>query len=172
MVDVTKLNKFVGMLGSEHDGEQVNAARFIKRLAAEEKLSLVELFTKAYGGGVRVEEKIVYRDRPAEPAREGFRSMSEEEFNKARARSREQKRADFEERKASRAAGPKSRAYGHNGSLVSKIRTVLAYHSMALTKWEKDFLEDLVRRVDTGYEMSPRQRSSYMKIMEKVGYAN
>ena len=33
--DRSKLEKFIGMLGSDHEGEQLNALRFIQRLAAD-----------------------------------------------------------------------------------------------------------------------------------------
>lgn len=172
MVDRTKLDKFVGMLGSEHDGEQVNAARFIKRMAAAEKLSIVELLTKAYGGGGA--ERIIYRDRPApaQPSSPPRRSAESDAAEMRRKREAEEDRRNAEyEARTRKNRGGRSNAYGHNGSMVSKIRTVLSYHSMLLTKWEKDFLEDLVKKVDSGYEMTPRQRASYMKIMEKAGYA-
>jgi len=57
----SRLEKLVGMLGSDHDGECLNALRMIKKIAAEEKKSLPELLLS----GV---DRIVYRDRP-QPAR-------------------------------------------------------------------------------------------------------
>lgn len=60
-----KLKKFVGMLGSDHEGEQLNALRFIKRMAAEEKKSITELLLVE--GRVEYIEKVVYRDAPVSP---------------------------------------------------------------------------------------------------------
>lgn len=193
-IDTTKLNKFVGMLGSEHAGEQSNAASFIKKMAAAEKLSMVEFLTKAYGGGrERIVEKIVYRDRPADQGPTGSQQQayrnpgSKSSFDEQYARAKkqytedrppqgEEERAAWEmrqerERNYGRRERPKSKAYGHNGDIKDKIKTVLENHSMSLTKWEKDFLSDLVERLYGDREMTPQQRVKYMQIMEKVGYA-
>jgi len=77
MVDFGKLNddrkrrerlaKFIGMLGSDHDGEVLNAARFIRKMAEEQKVTLAELLmapTKTV-----VQERVVYREAPMQPAR-------------------------------------------------------------------------------------------------------
>lgn len=62
----SRLEKLVGMLGSEHDGECLNALRMIKKIAADEKKSLTELL---FTGPERViyKDRIVYRDREPEP---------------------------------------------------------------------------------------------------------
>lgn len=72
MVDFGKLNeetkrrarlaKLIGMLGSDHDGEVLNAARFIRKMAEDEKKTLAELLLT---GTERVVERVVYRDRPS-----------------------------------------------------------------------------------------------------------
>lgn len=67
MVDFKKLNdksrleKLIGMLGSDHDGEVLNAVRFIRKMANDQKITLVELLLT---GKERIVEKIVYRDPP------------------------------------------------------------------------------------------------------------
>lgn len=72
-IDYDKLRKFVGMLGSDHEGEQLNALRFIKRMAAEEKITITELLLS---GKERIVEKVVYRDAPAQPYRRNYSGSS------------------------------------------------------------------------------------------------
>jgi hypothetical protein len=77
LVDHDKLRKFVGMLGSDHEGEQLNALRFIKRMAADEKLTITELLLS---GTPQIIERIVYRDAPSQPYRRNYSgSWSEEQ---------------------------------------------------------------------------------------------
>jgi len=68
-IDHDKLRKFVGMLGSDHEGEQLNALRFIKKIAADEKLTITELLLS---GKERIIEKVVYRDAPQQPYRRNY----------------------------------------------------------------------------------------------------
>ncbi len=49
-IDRSRLEKFLGLLGSEHDGERANAARFVHRMAQEHKLTIVELMRQIFGG--------------------------------------------------------------------------------------------------------------------------
>lgn len=49
MIDRDRLTKLVGMLGSDHDGEIVNAVRFIRRMADAEKLTVTELLKQGLG---------------------------------------------------------------------------------------------------------------------------
>ena len=109
MVDFNKLNeerkrrerleKFVGMLGSDHEGEQINALRFIKKIAAEEKKTLTELLLT---GGERIVyvDKIVYRDKPQEqPYRRNYDGAR---GNERRYREHSEKfNEDYEEKKSS-----------------------------------------------------------------------
>ena len=181
--DRSKVDKFVGMLGSEHDGERANAARFLHKFAQESKLSMPEFFAKVYGGSA---ERIVYRDRPAGAARghsAGSKSFEEQwaerqaeirrQQDAARERQREanrKKQQDEAKEKADRGPAPKSKAYGMS-SIQGKIATVLAYHSEKLTTNEKDFLAEVRITLDNGNEMSPKMRARYMQIMTKAGYA-
>lgn len=83
MVDFKKLNdksrleKLIGMLGSDHDGEVLNAVRFIRKMAEEQKVSLAELLLT---GKTQIVEKIVYRDPPMSnhPAAKPFESRHTE----------------------------------------------------------------------------------------------
>lgn len=64
-------DKLAGMLGSAHDGEICNAARFLQKMAAEKKVTLVELLTSSpsstsNGSSYDYSD---YRDRQRERAR-------------------------------------------------------------------------------------------------------
>ena len=47
---MSKLEKILGMLGSEHEGERASAALLISRMAKERKLSIVEMLKLEFGG--------------------------------------------------------------------------------------------------------------------------
>lgn len=59
--DRSRLEKLIGMLGSDFEGEQLNALRMIRALAAKEGKTLPQILLS---GETRVVEKIVYRDAP------------------------------------------------------------------------------------------------------------
>ncbi len=66
MADQSKIDKIVGMLGSEHDGERANAAALLGRMALADKITIQQMLRGAYGGGGYGGERIVYRDRIVE----------------------------------------------------------------------------------------------------------
>jgi hypothetical protein len=82
-VDRTRLEKFCGMLGSAHDGERANAARFIARMAEENRLSIVELLKSAFGGKSGFQPYEPFKQQARDPwediraARERDRKMRE-----------------------------------------------------------------------------------------------
>lgn len=159
-----KIDKFVGMLGVDSDGEKANAARFLHKIALENKMTMVEMFSKVYGGGgerivyvEKVVEKTVYRDRPGPSGTAGPPPN----------------RPDFDPRKtnmhgAQQKRDQASRAYGY-GSLIGKLSAVLAYHSSILTDWEKEFLDNIRPKVAEGLDLTPKQRVSLNKIFDKAG---
>lgn len=63
--DRSRLEKLIGMLGSDFEGEQLNALRMIRALAAKEGKTLPQILLS---GETRVVEKIVYRDAPMQHA--------------------------------------------------------------------------------------------------------
>jgi hypothetical protein len=157
-----KIDKFVGMLGVDSDGEKANAARFLHKFALENKMTMVEMFSKVYGGGgerivyvEKIVEKPVYRDRPGPSGTAG-----------------PPPRQDFDPRKtnmhgtAQRQQG--SKAYGY-GSILGKLSALLAHHSHKLDDWEKDFVDNIRPKVAEGLDLTPKQRISLNKIFDKVG---
>lgn len=69
MVDWSRLGKLIGMLGSEHDGERLNAARLLDRTLKNEGASFGDLSTRVSHGGAG-EPRVVYVDRYHETERE------------------------------------------------------------------------------------------------------
>ena len=84
------------MLGSDHEGEQLNALRFIKKIAADEKKTLTQLLMTGPERIVYV-DKIVYREAPQQPYR---RNYSGSRFDDEPPRQRKHS-SRFEERDAS-----------------------------------------------------------------------
>lgn len=62
-----RLEKLIGMLDSDFDGERSNAAQMIRHLAKRRGLSLIELFREEFGGN---KPKIVPHRRPTHTKRE------------------------------------------------------------------------------------------------------
>lgn len=69
MVDWSRLGKLIGMLGSEHDGERLNAARLLDRTLKSEGASFGDLSTRVSHGGDG-DMRVVYVDRYHETQRE------------------------------------------------------------------------------------------------------
>lgn len=117
MADRVKLEKFVRMMESEHDGEALNALRMIKRMAAAEKKNLAELL-------LNPNEKVVYRDRPGSPdnGSGGFdwRKYQDDIYREANAHSRARReqaeRERQDRRRAERAAREEARRERYRGA--------------------------------------------------------
>lgn len=147
--DQKRVEQFVGMLGSEHDGERANAARFLHKMAQSTNQSMVEFFKSQFGGGERivyqdrvvVQKETVYRDRPPDPT--GPKPTAEQA---ARGR----------------------KAYGF-GSLEGKISTVLSYHASDMTAFELKFLTDIRPKIAEGLDLTPKQRTILSQIFTKFG---
>lgn len=59
------LASLIGMLGSEHDGECLNAARLLKRRMEKEKISFGDLSNIIRNGGGNVTRTVIVEKRPA-----------------------------------------------------------------------------------------------------------
>lgn len=145
MNDVARIEKLIGMLGSDFDGERANAAGMLKRLADAQHQSLVELLRSSFGGG---SERIIYRDRIVEKTVYRDRPVSQPSYT-AQASAHAQA----------------SRAYG-GGSLADKLRKARAFPD--LTEWERTFIDDIVPRLDGGMEPTAKQRGIISKICRKA----
>lgn len=95
----SKLEKLIGMLGSDHEGEQLNALRFIKKIAADEKKTLTQLLMSGPERIVYV-DKIIYRDNPQPQQPPYRRNYSGSRFDEEQPRQRKHS-SRFEERDGS-----------------------------------------------------------------------
>lgn len=148
-MDLKRVEQFAGMLGSEHDGERANAARFLHKMALESNLSMVEFFRQAFGssGG----ERIVYRDRIVEKT--VYRDREPERTSPSPKREAHQKA---------------SKAYGY-GSMQGKLAAVTSHHWDKLTEFEKTFITSIKDKVNKGLDFTPKQRNVLSQIFEKLG---
>lgn len=61
--NTAKIEKLIGMLASDFDGERAVAAKKIAEIAKAEKKTVTELFASIYGRTV-YQDRVVYRDPP------------------------------------------------------------------------------------------------------------
>lgn len=156
-VDHDKLRKFVGMLGSDHEGEQLNALRFIKRMAAEEKKTITELLLT---GTERVVEKIVYRDAPQQPYRRNYSGhYSRRDYEEPR---QKQHSSRFEERDA----GLESRA------ILDALKTAGEEGLGILSMRDLDFARTIPYEYSYDYELSVRQVRYAKDILKRFRQGN
>lgn len=71
----TRVEKLLGMLGSEFDGERSNAARMLSKLATEHKLSLAELMRACFGGGASAKPQARWSSPRPDPGPDAAPSM-------------------------------------------------------------------------------------------------
>ena len=164
IADRDRLLKFIGMLGSEHDGERANAAAFIQRMAERHKMTITELMAAAHGGAGkviykdRIVEKPVYRDRVVEKEKVVYRDRPAPEQ-------------------------PKSKSYimpddpdaggftDVDSPLITRLRMVAAKPAIAarvLSKWELDFTTDVSARYDFDTLLSDKQLEKVAVILNKA----
>lgn len=115
-MDRARLEKIVGLLGSNYDGEPdgvaISALRKIQQAARDEKKTMAELLMT---GGERIvyQERVVYRDRPESPGSH-FR-RAQQEWQAEQERKERERRADRErerEARRERAEEHRRRQYG------------------------------------------------------------
>ncbi len=141
-----RLEKLIGMLGSDFDGERANAAGMIKSYAAKEGKTISELLLQGptrtiyqdrtiyepiYREVERVvyREKIVYRDRPR--------------------------------------AGGRKAPLPRRGDLLTGLE-YCHENNRHMTEWEIAFVADLLDQTDNHWPMTDRQISRAEKIVRKI----
>ena len=188
----SRLEKLLGMLGSDHDGERAAAALMIANMAKKEGKTIADLCLSGKERIVYV-DKIVYRDRAPErgPPREDvwneFRKAQERAD--AERRARQQQRADRqraeraqryggafddaemtdEEREAVRArrAANKQRGKGRR-DLLDELEKALHEGLVYLDPWEVEFAMFVPAEYETDAMLTPRQVHQAKKIIAKV----
>ena len=53
--------------------------------------------------------------------------------------------------------------------MEGKIRTVKSYHWSKLTEFEKEFIDSVLKKVQDGLDLTPKQRNVLATIFDKVG---
>lgn len=137
--------KLLGMLGSDFEGERANAAAMIAKLAKAEGKTIADLVMT--GGETiiyrdRIVEKTVYRDRPAEKTPDDLRNY----------------RPEHKRKKASR--------YDAAGALAG-LRWARDFEEH-LSGWEMDFIEDILRKTQSDYDLTYQQVAAAWRIINKV----
>ena len=174
MADRGRLEKLVGMLGSQYDGERANAAAMLQKMADADKVTILELLSRTLGGGgppqivyrdrivekpvivekVVYKERIVYKDAPG-PTHTPVPEVGKGFDDLARAFK------DF----GNAAGKPLSRA-----SWIEKAEKAWK-HEEDLTDWERDFIRDVLPRLKRGSEPTAKQRETLSRIWRKVATA-
>lgn len=163
--DRSRVEKLIGMLGSDHDGEIVNAARLLRRMAEKDGKTLPSLLMTGATQTVYV-EKIVYRDPPYSPPRGG---VADEAMRRARESFDERERAQYEAGRAYRREHARANASGLYAQILAILD--LPHLTAHLDAWSVDFLRDLSDRVTHDHEMTWRQRDFVKKCIRKINKA-
>ena len=191
--DKSRLEKFLGMLGSQHDGERANAAGFISRLAVDRKLTIPDLIRKTLGvasGASSSSSGSTLRERLLEQqiAHERLRAQSRErdlnrtlklyqdqlieaQRSSAKARAevmtlRKQLEAKTNPFGFSTRSTVEPDQAGTDGLL--DMLGAAAKHPR-LNAWERSFAEDVAARYDDDDQLSDKQRAAIEKILRKAG---
>lgn len=160
-----RLEKFLGMLGSDFDGERANAAGFIAKMARERKQTIVELMESTFG---RIDYKAA-----AEKARTGTSSWGAA-WRNANPPPREETAEDvyqrWDDRRPKYNAGRKSRRTRGKSSddIISQLSDV--QHHECLTDWEHLFVLNVTSNWNSEYDLSKSQRDVAEKILSKCRY--
>lgn len=141
-VDFRRLEKLVGLLGSEFDGERATAAGMIARMAREHKLSMAELLLRP----VKVIERVeVMREAPRQ----------------------EKPRAS--QRKPCNTADEPPEGFD---TFLEALAAGMEEFPGAMTPWERDFAADIVNRYgDRDDWLSEKQRAVIDRILAKFSVA-
>lgn len=147
MADRERLAKLLGMLGSDYDGERATAGRMIAQMAKAEGKGIAEF---CMGGGVqivyrdRIVEKTVYRERPDDDLR-AYRPPPEHKKRSAH---------------TYKAAG-----------ILKALRKAYddAVHDPSLLDgWDMEFIDDILMKCSSDYDLTYRQLATAWKIVNKV----
>jgi hypothetical protein len=192
----SRLEKLIGMLGSDHDGEALNALRMIKKLAADEKKSLPELLLS---GKVVYQERVVYRDRDPGPGTSAFRQAQrewqaeQERQQRERQARREQERREREKRAEEdrrqryggafddaelsdeereelrrQRANKKRKAFRDKRELLDELAWAYENNDDDLTGWEIEFASSVPFQYRYDWELSKNQEEVAQRIINKV----
>lgn len=168
MVDFAKLNegskrrarleKLIGMLGSDHEGEVLNAVRFIRKMAEDEKKTLAELLLDG-----KVVEKIVYRDPPMSnhPAARPYEQYRQPRYR----RDWSDYNWDYEEPKREEKAEEKTAENLNDRLILDSMRVVLNSGELGCLD---DHMQEFVRNVPFEYEYDWQLSNAQKKLARVI----
>lgn len=159
----SRLEKLVGMLASDFEGEQLNALRMIKSMAQAEGKTLAELLLT---GRERVVERVVYKDRPESPRNQPTR--------------REWRRDDFrfdEEPEWARGGydpfrQERPRRRQDQRKILDGVAKAGTEGEAFLDLEELEFCQTVPYRYSFDWELSVNQKAMAKQIIRKVRYGN
>jgi len=192
--DKQRLEKLVGMLGSDQLGERASAAAFIAKMAREQTLTIVELMRRAFGSTVQqppprpqhkpqsnpytnpfsqdlheaMRRQQAYAE--AERVRRHAAEMQEQARQKAaRARARAQNTADEAARQSQRSQFHENPGFRPSRDLLDQLKVVSL--SGVLNTWECQFANDVCDRYQYDSQLSEKQLAIIRKILAKTTFA-
>jgi hypothetical protein len=191
--DKQRLEKLVGMLGSDQMGERASAAAFIAKMAREQTLTIVELMRRAFGSTMQPQAKPQQQQRnpytdpfftdPHEAMRQHQAAMEAERVRRhaaaeqeqerqraARARNREAMKEEIRRKHPGFAPAHEFRdgpGFGAASALLDQLRAVKL--SGRLNPWECQFANDVCDRYQYDAQLSERQMAVIRKILAKTG---
>jgi hypothetical protein len=138
-----RLTQLLGMMGSQHDGEILNAARLAQRMIGSEGLTWEEVLSSGNGA--------ISQDDMQRLFDAGFRKGYDDGYRRGLA-----------EGHAKRV--PSAREPGT--SFISWVRGLRDVYNDDLTDWEQGFVESFIER---GWAMpTPKQRVVFERIAAKL----
>jgi hypothetical protein len=181
----SKLEKFIGMLGSEHDGEALNALRFIRKIAADEKKTLVELLLS--GKTVYVDRVVFKEGAPprgerredvweAKARAQEARARQREDVRNAEHAAREKRRAeqyagsfdDAEMNDAEREQARRKKPFRGGRALLNELSWALDNDNRDLDSWQIEFAQDVLAKYREDWELSDSQTRQAKKVIATV----
>ena len=137
-----RLIQLLGMMGSEHDGEILNAARLAQRLIGSEGLTWEEVLSSGNGKISQDDMQVLFNAGHKKGYDEGYRRGLAEGHAK------------------------QPRAVQPGTSFVSWVRTLRDMYNDDLTDWEQGFVDSFIQR---GWSHpTPKQRAVFERIADKL----
>lgn len=138
-----RLIALLGMIGSAHDGEILNAARLAQRLIGSEGLTWEEVLSNGNGAISQSDMQVLFDA--------GFRKGHDDGYRKGLAEGHVK-------------SVPSARAPGT--SFISWVRSLRDVYNDDLSDWEQGFVESFITR---GWAMpTPKQRAVFERIANKL----
>jgi hypothetical protein len=139
-----RLISLLGMIGSQHDGEALNAARLAQRLIGSEGVTWEDVLSSG-NGSISQDDMQVLFDA-------GFRKGFDDGYRKGLAEGH-----------------AKPRGIAPGTSFISWVRSLRDIHNDDLTDWEQGFVDNFIAR---GWpQPTPKQKKVFERIAEKLAMA-